>query len=76
MNDVHSDLLVSCGRWFYQGAFALARFLAVEQAYGISLHRGTRRREAVLSLGGPEEGPARGRGSEGRRGTRRGARRG
>jgi hypothetical protein len=48
-------------RRLYGLAFTVARFLVVENGRGTPLHRETRRREAVLSLGGSEQRPARAR---------------
>jgi hypothetical protein len=59
----------SLKRRLYGLAFTVARFLVVEKGRGAPLHRKTRRREAVLSLGGPAQRPSRTRGSRRSRGS-------
>ena len=73
-----NELLVLAGfrkRWLYHVAFAIARFLVVENRHGTSLHRETRRREAVFSLGGPGQRSTQVRGSRRGRSSQRRARR-
>jgi hypothetical protein len=52
----------SLKRRLYGLAFTVARFLVVENGRGIPLHCETRRRGAVLNLGGLEQRPTRARG--------------